>query len=381
MVFEGRTNQMIKVLTVFGTRPEAIKVAPLLRKLREHPQVESRICVTGQHRDMLDQVLDLFEISPHYDLNIMKPNQSLAYVTQQVLSGVDQVLETEKPDWLLVQGDTTTAMAAPLAAFYRGVKVGHVEAGLRSLDKLQPFPEEINRRIADVIADIHFAPTELARQNLLAEGFRNEDIIVTGNTIIDALRYILSTAARQGNSGPDAGQDAGDRVILVTAHRRENFGEPIRQICRALRHLSSSYGDSVRILYPVHPNPNIRGPVYELLDGVPGIELLEPLNYAEFVRLMDRSYFIISDSGGIQEEATVLGKPILVMRDTTERSEAIAVGAAKLVGTDADLIIREASHLLEDRTYFDSMSQKSNVFGDGRASERIVDCLVAQRSG
>lgn len=353
-------------------------MAPLLRKLQDHPQVQSRICVTGQHREMLDQVLALFDIRPHYDLDIMRSNQSLSYVTREVLVGVDNVLEAEEPDWLIVQGDTTTAMAAPLAAFYRGIKVGHVEAGLRSSDKLHPFPEEVNRRICDVLADLHFAPTELARQNLLTESYRDEDIIVTGNTIVDALQYILSTGARRDIGGLSNEYDSGRRIVLVTAHRRENFGEPIRKICQALLDLSYLYSDSLRIIYPVHPNPNVRGPVHELLGEIKGITLLDPLNYADFVRLMDQSSFIISDSGGIQEEATVLGKPILVMRETTERCEAISAGTARLVGTDPDRIVSEASLLLEDEDYYRNMSQKSSVFGDGKASERIVETLLAR---
>lgn len=378
MVVKDETKGQIRVLSVFGTRPEAIKMAPLLRKLREHPLIQSRICVTGQHRHMLDQVLDLFEISPDYDLDLMQKNQSLSYVTREVLIGVDKVLEAEEPDWVIVQGDTTTAMAAPLAAFYRGIKVGHVEAGLRSNDKLHPFPEEVNRRICDVLADLHFAPTELARQNLLTESYSDEDILVTGNTIVDALEYILSTVARRDSGALNNDHDSGRRIVLVTAHRRENFGEPIRQICQALLELSRLYSDSLRIIYPVHPNPNVRGPVYELLGEIKGITLLDPLNYADFVRLMDQSHFIMSDSGGIQEEATVLGKPILVMRETTERREAISAGTARLVGTDPVRIISEAGLLLNDEDFYKSMSQKSSVFGDGRASEYVVNALLAR---
>lgn len=376
MEYENRDNDRMTVLSVIGTRPEAIKMAPLLRQLEKHPLLQSRICVTGQHRDLLDQVLELFEIRPHHDLNVMKSNQGLSYVTQEVLIGIDKILMDERPDWVIVQGDTTTALAASLAAFHRGVKVGHVEAGLRSNNKHHPFPEEINRRIADVLADLHFAPTPLARENLLSEGFSEKDIVLTGNTIVDALHFLLSTREELSETDKNGTSVNDVRIVLVTAHRRENFGEPIRQICKALLGLTDLYGHSLQIVYPVHPNPNIRRPVYDLLDGVEGITLLEPLNYADFVSLMSRSYIILSDSGGIQEEATVMGKPVLIMRETTERSEAISAGNAKLVGTNASRIIAEARQLLDDNDCHKEMSQVSTVFGDGKASGYIIDALL-----
>jgi UDP-N-acetylglucosamine 2-epimerase (non-hydrolysing) len=367
----------VKVLFVFGTRPEAIKMASVVRELEKYSdQVKSIVCVTAQHRRMLDQVLMLFGITPDYDLNIMRPDQTLAEVTANALTQLDGVLQAEKPDWVLTQGDTTTAMVGALAAFYRRIRVGHVEAGLRTWDKLRPFPEEINRRVADAVSDLHFAPTETARGNLLREGMDEAGIIVTGNTVIDAL---LDVASRDydWNTGELANVPRDKRLILVTAHRRESFGEPLRQICAALEEIAGSFPDA-RIVYPVHPNPNVRGVVYDQLSGVENIALLDPLEYLSFVQLMKASCLVLTDSGGLQEEAPSLGKPVLVLREVTERLEGVAAGAVKVVGTTQRRIVEEAARLLEDSVEYERMSRAINPYGDGHASERIVESLKAQ---
>jgi len=364
----------MKVLSVFGTRPEAIKMAPVVKELRRHSErIESRVCVTAQHREMLDQVLVLFGIDPDYDLNVMQENQSLAEVTANVLLRLDEVLGKERPDWVLTQGDTTTAMVATLAAFYRDVKVGHIEAGLRTWNKRHPFPEEINRKIADAICDLHFAPTETARENLLREGIDEGSVIVTGNTVIDAL---LDVAGRpwDWSRGPIAQVRPGQRLILVTAHRRESFGEPLRRICAALREIAAR-GD-VRIVYPVHLNPNVQGVVGEMLSSNENITLTEPLDYLPLVHLIKASHLVLTDSGGLQEEAPGLGKPVLVMRETTERPEGVAAGTVKLVGTDIRKIVGEVARLLDDQREYDRMSRAVNPYGDGHASERIVARLL-----
>jgi len=375
----------LRVLSIFGTRPEAIKMAPVVQELKRRSGVESRVCVTAQHREMLDQVLDLFEIMPDVDLNLMTPNQSLAELTAAIFTRLDPVLERTQPDWVLVQGDTTTVMAAALLAFYHRIRVGHVEAGLRTYDKWQPFPEEINRRVAGVVADLHFAPTEWSRQNLLREGVPAENIVVTGNTEIDAQQYVLgkpippmaeALLAQMGMR-----EQADDtRLILVTAHRRENFGKPLENICQALLRLVDIYGDTIRILYPVHLNPNVREPVFRLLYGVPNIILTDPLDYLPLVHLMKRSTLVVTDSGGIQEEAPGLGKPVLVMREVTERPEGIEAGSARLVGTDTDRIVAAVCELLDDSAAYQRMAQVVNPYGDGRAAMRIVNALLA-RSG
>ncbi len=388
---------MIKVLCVFGTRPEAIKMAPVVQELRKFPaQIATRVCVTAQHRQMLDQVLSLFDIRPDYDLNLMQQDQSLAQVTADVLAGLDPLLLDEKPDWVLVQGDTTSAMAAALAAFYRRVKVGHVEAGLRTGNKGHPFPEEVNRRIADVVADLHFAPTATARENLLREGINEVSVLVTGNTVIDALysvagqplspetRSILSLlgmldapAKRSGKTSEEAGRGQGGgspRLILVTAHRRENFGGPLMGICDALTEIARRYSD-VRIVYPVHLNPNVQGIVHSRLGDIPNITLTGPVEYLTLVQIMQRSHLVLTDSGGLQEEAPAFGVPVLVMRKTTERPEAVEAGIARLVGTDADLIISTACRLLDDEHVYTQMAHATNPFGDGHASERVVRAL------
>ena len=368
---------MLRVLSVFGTRPEAIKLAPVVKQLCKHPeQLENRVCVTAQHRAMLDQVLGLFDIQPDYDLNIMQTDQSLAEVTANVLTRLEAVLVKEEPDWVLVQGDTTTAMVGALSAFYHRVKVGHVEAGLRTWDKYHPFPEEINRRIADSISDLHFAPTETAKQNLLREGICDKNILVTGNTVIDALYWAAALPFDLETFKIDALNPRSNvRLILVTAHRRENFGEPLENICAALREIAEKYRDNVHIVYPVHLNPNVRGPVYLRLSDVPNITLLPPLDYLPMVHFMKRAYLVLTDSGGIQEEAPGLGKPVLVLRNVTERPEAVEAGTVKVVGTDRERIVAETVRLLENRAEYERMARAVNPYGDGRAAERIVEAL------
>jgi UDP-N-acetylglucosamine 2-epimerase (non-hydrolysing) len=384
---------MLKVLSVFGTRPEAIKMAPVVRELQKYPdRVRSVVCVTAQHREMLDQVLSLFGITPDYDLNIMEDNQTPIQVASAVLSRLEPILRRERPDWVLVQGDTTTVAAASLAAFYAGVKVGHVEAGLRTFHKWQPFPEEINRRIAGVIADLHFAPTERARRNLLREGVSPEQIIVTGNPVIDALRWAAEQpptpeirallerlgVADEAENSPSHPRTPGPRLILVTAHRRENFGQPLESICWALRDIATRYDAMVRIVYPVHLNPNVWEPVHRLLGDVPNIILIPPVDYLSMVHLMKRAYLILTDSGGIQEEAPGLGKPVLVLREVTERPEAVEAGTVRLVGTGRQRIVAETVRLLEDEAAYLQMAQAVNPYGDGQAGRRIAAALLGE---
>ncbi len=367
----------LKVLTVFGTRPEAVKLGPVIRELARHPEhIDSRVCVTAQHRDMLDQVLGIFGIQPEYDLNVMQDNQTPTQVASIVLARLEPILQAEQPDWVLVQGDTTTVAVAALAAFYARARVGHVEAGLRTGDRWQPFPEEINRRIAGVIADRHFAPTLRSRDNLLREDVPADQILVTGNPGIDALQWITaqpeSPLVRELLSeAPEA------RTILVTAHRRENFGPPLHEICLALRELVERYAGSVRVVYPVHRNPNVWGPVHELLGDIPLITLTPPLDYFSNLQLMKRAYIVVTDSGGIQEEATGLGIPGLVLREVTERPEGVETGALRIVGTDRKRIVAETSRLLDDPQDYARMAEAENPFGDGHAAERIVASLLA----
>lgn len=369
----------IRVLSIFGTRPEAVKMTPVVKALQGARGLESRVCVTAQHREMLDQVLAQFDIVPDHDLNLMRPDQSLAGLTSEILTHLDPILALEHPDWVLVQGDTTTVMTASLAAFYRGIKVGHVEAGLRTGDKRQPFPEEINRRITSTLADLHFAPTEASRDNLLREGIPAQSIRVTGNTVIDALQHIsqfpppVQVADWLAQWGITSGQR---RLILVTAHRRENFGQPIQNICRALRLLVERYGDTLRILYPVHMNPNIQEPVYKILKDIPQVILTPPVDYLSLVHLMKAAHIVLTDSGGIQEEATGLGKPTLVLRDKTERPEGLEAGVLKLVGSDVQRIVNEASKLMDDQDAYASMAHAANPFGDGKAAARIVQAIM-----
>jgi UDP-N-acetylglucosamine 2-epimerase (non-hydrolysing) len=363
-----------RVMFCFGTRPEAIKLAPVIRELARHPrEFEPVVLVTAQHRHMLDQVLRVFDIDPDYDLNLMKPGQSLGDVTAGVLRGVERALQRGRPDMVMVQGDTTSAFAAALAAFYEQVPVGHVEAGLRTGDKYSPYPEEMNRRLISGLVDLHFAPTRGAMENLLREGVPRRRIDVTGNTVVDALE-----AARRSNakySLPVLDDIASkQRVVLVTAHRRESFGSGFERICRALKRLVERNRDT-DVVYPVHLNPNVRQPVRAILDGVPRMHLIQPLEYLPFVRLMERSCLILTDSGGIQEEAPALGKPVLVMRDVTERPEAVEGGTAILVGTDTEVIVSEAERLLRSDTAYRKMARARNPFGDGRASVRIAAAL------
>ena len=367
------------IMTVFGTRPEAIKLAPVIKRLEGDSRFESIPIATAQHREMLDQVLDLFGIQPAEDLNLMTEDQPLAKLTASIFTGLDPLLEKYAPDWLLVQGDTTTAMAAALAAYYRRINVGHVEAGLRTGDKWQPFPEEVNRRVISTLADLHFAPTGWARGNLLKEGVPDERIRVTGNTIIDALHMILKLPPPPELEKllAKAGILGGKRkLIVVTAHRRENFGQPIRDICLALKELAVKYARWVVMVYPVHMNPHIFGPVHKLLGDVPNIMLLSPLDYLSQVHLMKNAKLILTDSGGIQEEATGLGVPCLVLREVTERPEGVEAGVLNVVGTQKEAIIEETTHILEDESAWKSMARAANPYGDGKAGEAITNHLM-----
>ncbi|MEG0618981.1 MAG: UDP-N-acetylglucosamine 2-epimerase (non-hydrolyzing) [Terrisporobacter sp.] len=371
---------MKKIFLVFGTRPEAIKMAPLALALRQYSgDFETRVCVTGQHRQMLDQVLELFNLQPDYDLNLMKPSQSLSDVTSGVLKGLEEVFSEWVPDLILVHGDTATTFAASLAAYYHKIKVGHVEAGLRTGNLYSPWPEEANRKLTGVLADYHFAPTQSSYQNLVKENISSEKIIITGNTVIDALLQVkhkieqntalLSTFEKQFSF-----LDITKKLVLVTGHRRENFGQGFFNICSALANIAKKHSD-IQIVYPVHLNPNVQKPVNELLAGIDNIYLISPQDYLPFVYLMDRSYLILTDSGGIQEEAPSLGKPVLVMRDTTERPEAVEAGTVQLVGTDALLIQKTVEELIENSNLYKKMSEAHNPYGDGTASEKIIKFL------
>lgn len=381
---------MKKIMLVFGTRPEAIKMAPLVKELQKHKDsFETIVCVTGQHREMLDQVLEIFEIVPDYDLNIMKHGQDLYDVTSRVLTSMRDVLLQAKPDIVLVHGDTTTSTAAALASFYQKIPVGHVEAGLRTHNKYSPWPEEINRQITGRIAEFHFSPTPLSEKNLLAENVQGQ-ILVTGNTVIDALHMVVTKLKSdekfelvQSKSLLKAGYDVsrltgGRKLVLITGHRRENFGDGFIRICRAIKDLSNKY-KNVDFVYPMHLNPNVRQPIHEVfgdnLDKLENMFFIEPLQYLEFVFLMEKSVLVLTDSGGIQEEAPGLGKPVLVMRDTTERPEALSSGTVHLVGTDYDKIIEEVSLLLNSEEYYSKMSHATNPYGDGKASSRIANFL------
>lgn len=364
----------MKVMAIFGTRPEAIKMAPVVRELLKHPEIETKVCLTAQHREMLDQVVDLFQLPVDYDLDIMKQGQSLYDITDRVLLGLKEVLEKEKPDLVLVHGDTTTTFSATLAAFYQQIDVGHVEAGLRTGNMYSPFPEEANRRLTSVLTTLHFAPTETARQNLLKENQKDNHIFTVGNSVIDAL---LATVKKDYVFEDKELQDIEEhkRIILVTTHRRENLGEPMRNVYRALRRLVETVPDT-EVVFPVHRNPLVRQAVKEVLDGVPGIHLVDPMEYEPFTNLMARSAIILTDSGGIQEEAPSLGKPVLVLRDTTERPEAVASGTVKLVGTDEDKVYNTAYKLLTDEKAYKEMAESINPYGDGHTSERIVQAIL-----
>ena len=351
-------------------------MAPVVKELERHSdRIVSRVCVTAQHRQMLDQVLELFAIAADHDLNIMAADQSPTQVAATVLAKLEPVLNAEQPDWVLIQGDTTTVLAAAIGAFYARIKVGHVEAGLRTHDKYQPFPEEINRRMASVATDLHFAPTTRSRDNLLCEGIPKENIRVTGNPVIDALRAVADRPYDPA-SGPLRDVPWNRRLILVTAHRRENFGKPLEQICLALRDLANTYPDDVQIVYPVHPNPNVQEPVRSMLGHVPGITLLDPLDYLPLVYLMKHSTLVLTDSGGLQEEAPGLGKPVLVLREVTERPEAVEAGTVRLVGTDCARIVNSARTLLDNPAEYQKMTRATNPYGDGHAAERIVQALL-----
>ena len=374
---------MKKILLVFGTRPEAIKMAPLVKALQKDTEhFETRVCVTAQHRQMLDQVLEVFGITPEYDLNIMAPNQDLYDITAKVLLGLREVLKDFRPDTVLVHGDTTTSMAASLAAFYMQIPVGHVEAGLRTYNMLSPWPEEMNRQVTDRICTYYFAPTEQSRANLLQEHIDAKKIFITGNTVIDALLMavdIISTTAgvkeKMAKELQEKGYTVGDReYILVTGHRRENFGDGFLHICKAIKELAALHPE-MDIVYPVHLNPNVQKPVYELLSGLSNVYLISPLDYLPFIYAMQHSTLLLTDSGGVQEEAPSLGKPVLVMRDTTERPEAVEAGTVKLVGTDAEAIVSNVTALLQDKEMYKRMSETHNPYGDGQACERIIAAL------
>ena len=362
----------MKILTVFGTRPEAIKMAPVIKALDSETNIESKVCVTAQHREMLDQVLDLFAIQPDYDLNIMQAGQDLTDITCSVLAGLKNIIHDNKPDRILVHGDTTTTFVATLAAYYQCVPVGHVEAGLRTGNIYAPFPEEINRKLTASIADLHFAPTQKAKENLLLEGINQAAIHITGNTVIDALLDTVEKLKSSSNiQFPFLSQEK--KLILVTGHRRENFGHGFDSICYALKQLSQR--EDLQIVYPVHLNPNVREPVLRILGNCENIHLIEPQDYLPFVYLMNQAYLILTDSGGIQEEAPALGKPVLVMRETTERPEAVEAGTVVLVGTDKNKIVAECERLLDDKASYDKMSFAHNPYGDGKASFRIIEEL------
>mgnify|MGYP000595346886 CR=1 FL=1 len=365
---------MKKNLIIFGTRPEAIKMAPLVKEFVKNKNFETKVCVTAQHREMLDQVLSFFEIVPDFDLDLMKPNQNLYSLTGDIINGLKPILEEFQPDYVYVHGDTTTTMSASIAAFYSGAKVCHVEAGLRTFNKRAPFPEEINRSIAGRVCDYHFAPTSISKENLIRENIAYKDVLITGNTVIDALQASVEKVERLDDSEINNLKqivDLAKKVILVTGHRRENHGQGFINICNALKQIAIE-NPGVEIIYPVHLNPNVQKPVYELLADLPNIKLIDPLSYPAFVWLMNKSFLIITDSGGVQEEAPSLGKPVLVMRDTTERPEAVDAGTVILVGTNTEKIVSEATLLLNDKEKYNQMSALHNPYGDGKACEKIV---------
>lgn len=369
-----------RVLVVFGTRPEAIKLAPVIRELKKRSDVfDVKVCVTAQHREMLDQVLEIFKISPDIDLDLMQPNQSLSDLSASIFTHLDPVVKEFDPDWLLAQGDTTTVVVASLVAYYQKVQFGHVEAGLRTGNKWQPFPEEINRRVAGVVADLHFAPTDWARRNLLKEGVPEEKIVVTGNPVIDALHWValqpyrLEALIEMGM--PKEAVNGNKKLILVTAHRRENFGAPLEGICSGIRILAERYEDQVHFIYPVHMNPNVWRVVHKFLGNIPNVTLLPPVDYSTLVQILRRSFLVLTDSGGLQEEAPGFGVPVLVLREVTERPEGVTAGTVRLVGTSPRKIVSAVSQLIENSEEYDRMAHAINPYGDGHASERIVDAL------
>ena len=377
---ESKIEVKKKNLIVFGTRPEAIKMAPLVLEFKKHSEIfDTRVCVTAQHREMLDQVLDFFEIKPDYDLDLMRPNQNLHTLTASIIEELKPVLEDFNPDFVYVHGDTTTTMATSIASFYNHSKICHVEAGLRTFNKYSPFPEEMNRKITGCLGDYHFPPTALSKNNLVKEGIDELNIRVTGNTVIDALNFSTDKVNSPTYKDEEIQKlksliDQNKKLILVTGHRRENHGQGFIEICNALREIASSHND-FQIIYPVHLNPNVQKPVYEILEGIDNVTLVDPLSYPAFVWLMSQAYIIITDSGGIQEEAPSLGKPVLVMRDTTERPEAVTAGTVLLVGTNKQKIIQEANKLINDKNHYDEMSARHNPYGDGTACAQIVEFI------
>lgn len=367
---------MLRVMVVIGTRPEAIKMAPMVKAIQEYSDfMEPIVCVTGQHREMLDQVLDTFDIRSDFDLNVMQPNQSLSTLTANLINGMDRVMHEANPDWVLVQGDTTSAMSAGLVSFYQKRKIGHIEAGLRTHDRHQPFPEEINRRITDLMSDLYFTPTKQTRSHLIREGVPSKSIVITGNTVIDAL-LMTSNRVRHEPLTEIPGYSNQKRMILVTSHRRENFGQPFRNICDAVKTLAERYADELQFVFPVHYNPNVRVPAQEILGGLQNVHLIEPVDYRTMVKLMNACYMVMTDSGGIQEEAPSLHKPILILRDVTERQEVVSAGAAVLVGCHSAAIVDETVRLLEDTDHYRAMSTVSNPYGDGTSSLQIVRAIL-----
>lgn len=366
-----------RILVVFGTRPEAIKLFPLVHALR-HTDVDVRVCVTGQHREMLDQVLEIARITPDHDLDLMLPNQSLDMLSARLLTELGKVMDADRPDRVIVQGDTATAMVGALTAYYRKIPVGHVEAGLRSGNIYHPWPEEVNRKVVGAIADLHFAPTDTARDALLAENVPAARIHVTGNTVIDALletrARVDSDAGLAATIAPIAARFAGKRIVAVTTHRRENFGDGLKSVAQAVRRIAQRR--DVAVIFPVHPNPNVRAPMADVLGGIDNVAMIDPLDYPNFVRLLSLCHFVMTDSGGVQEEAPALAKPVLVMRETTERPEGVAAGTAKLVGNDEEVIVTEASRLLDDTAAYEAMARAHNPFGDGKSSERIARIIL-----
>jgi len=367
---------MIKVITVFGTRPEAIKMAPLVKELKSRKEIECIVCVTAQHRQMLDQVLEVFDITPDYDLNIMQAGQTLSDITSRALKGLEEVINKEKPNIVLVHGDTTTTFAGALASYYCQTDVGHVEAGLRTWNKYSPYPEEMNRQMVGVIADMHFAPTENSKNSLLKEGKKEETIYVTGNTAIDA----LSTTVKDNYNHPVFEWIGNDKMILLTAHRRENLGQPMRNMFKAIKRIVDEF-EGIKVVYPIHMNPKVREVANEVFNGDERIKLIEPLEVIDFHNFLNKSYLILTDSGGIQEEAPSLGKPVIVMRDTTERPEGIEAGTLKLAGTAEETIYKLIKELLENKKEYEKMSKASNPYGDGKASKRIVDAIISKYKG
>lgn len=374
MKIENRGGKM-KVMTVFGTRPEAIKMAPIVKAMEKEGRIENIVCVTAQHRQMLDQVLNIFDIEPDFDLNIFKPGQTLTEITTKALEGLEKVIIENKPDLLLVQGDTTTVFAGALAAFYQKVKIGHVEAGLRSGNLYSPYPEEANRKLTGILTDFHFAPTEKNRENLLKEGYPDEKIFITGNTIIDALFHVVKDKYIFNDELLDSIDFENRKVILMTSHRRENIGKPMENIFTAIKRIVEAHED-VEVVFPIHLNPKVRDIAYKVFDNHPRIHLVEPLNYEPFTNLMAKSYLVVTDSGGLQEEAPSLGKPVLVVREETERPEGIVAGTAKLVGTNEEKIYKEINMLLNEKEKYLKMSNAVNPYGDGKAAEKIVDIIL-----